>query len=1074
MVLFCGVTFAAEGFSQTETVVDEPAANPKPEPKPASKEQVSADKLLEGKSIRKFDFSCDLPVCKNEVGLKAFREIAGLKVGAPFRLRTLRLAERRLAKTGFFESLSIEKQLLNDQVEVRIFAKGAVLIRKVTFEGVDAPPFESDIRKIVTFRQGQRYLPDSLKISAQLESIRSLYKKEGYFGTTIEVFVRRVEDDKHSIDLVFKIKKGKQRGVCSVGIRGIRAMTYSELKELLLSEFATLPARLNVFPTYFTTENFRKGREKIIESYRNRGHYQARIVRHETKFDPKKNCETLILDVTEGPHWDVEFSGVDRFDKEDLVKVLPFFESGYVDAQEIRGAEFAIRRLYETRGFPFTRVRGKETKISNSERSVSFKISEGPLVEIKEIRFEGNKSIKSAELLEIMATKPYGLFESGGFLQTDELLGDFGRIESLYSTRGWLLASIKNFRVDILDDGIVIVVVVDEGKQIKVEALDIVGNRMITDATLKRGLVSQKNESFVPLNLKADLAKITTKYSQLGYPMTRVTSSCRLLSGVEVPCQAPRRKTQCVARTLDQLAKSCTFDLKAQRYSCQRIVDGPACAPMGGVSERIRIRHKIEEGPRVRIGAILLRGNFDTDSKVIYREVPFEENALLDTKSVLEAQRNLRSLNIFDSVSVESIGLDEDLFLEDEGVAALVISVEESRSSQNVEFKFGLELRELLSENFQLLVTAESQYNNRNVAGSSIGFQPRLISAVDTLDLLSLGSDTAISGTSSQGVDFLVGAEIVLSHPRFLKNAFGIDKLKATLSPFYLQDLLGIINRNVLREEGGLRLELRKELIEILARFYFKLGLELKSIASFAPDGPVIDGTRIFSPRRSIGKLTFEFVLDRRDSPLNPKKGFFLRVEPSIVSGDAFGQGGEDFFTDSFLKLTLTGSVYFNFWKNFVLGQSIRVGQIFPLATRENPVQADERYFLGGIRSVRGFPDGTLGPIGSNQQPSGGEFLLNYNAEFRYPLFEKFGIYGATFFDVGLLTDCREARTGERDCFREAFANPFEQLRPTAGIGLRALILGQIPVVLDYGVVLNREAGEQFGEIHFNVGYTFD
>ncbi len=1038
------------------------------------KQGLAEDKLLEGKKIRTFDFSCDLPVCKNKMGLKAFKDIAGLKVGADFRLQSLRLAERRLAKTGFFESLKVEKQLRNNEVDVRIFAKGALLIRKVHFEGVDAPPFESDIRKIVTFRQGQRYLPDSTKVSAQLDSIRALYKKEGYFGTTIEVFVRSVEDDKHSVDLVFKIKKGKQRGVCSVGIRGVRAMTYSRLKELLLSEFATLPARLNVFSTNFTTEYFRKGREKIIEAYREKGHYQARIIRHETKFNAKKNCETLILDIIEGPHWDVEFSGVERFDDEDLLAVLPFSESGYVDSQEIVGGEFAIRRLYETRGYPFAQVRGKESKISDSERKVSFEISEGPLVEIKEIRFEGNNSIEDSELLEQMATKAYGLFESGGFLQTDELLGDFGKIEALYSAKGWLLASIKNFRVELFDDGIVIVVVVDEGKRIIVEALDIAGNRMITDATLKRGLVSKKNESFVPLNLKADLAKITTKYSELGYPMTRVKSSCRLLNGNEVPCQAPRRKTQCVARTLDQLAKFCEFDFKSQRYTCQRIVDSDACEPSGGVDARVRIRHTIEEGPRVRVGAILLRGNFDTDSKVIYREVPFEENALLDTKSVLEAQRNLRSLNIFDSVSVESIGLDDELFMEDEGLAALVISVEESRSSESLEFKFGLELRELLSENFQLLVTAESQYNNRNVAGSSIGLQPRIISAVDTLDLLALSSDTAISGASSKGVDFLVGAEIVLSHPRFLKNALGIDKLKATLSPFYLQDLLGIINRNVLREEGGLRLELRKELIEILARFYFKLGLELKSIASFAPDGPVIDGTRIFSPRRSIGKLTFEFVLDRRDSPLNPKEGFFVRVEPSIISGDAFGQGGEDFFSDSFLKLTLTSSIYFNFWENFVLGQSIRVGQIFPLATRENPVQADERYFLGGIRSVRGFPDGTLGPIGSNQQPSGGEFLLNYNAEFRYPLFEKFGIYGATFFDVGLLTDCRERRTGDRDCFREAFDNPLEQLRPTAGIGIRALILGQIPVVLDYGVVLNREAGEQFGEIHFNVGYTFD
>ena len=160
-------------------------------------------------------------------------------------------------------------------------------------------------------------------------------------------------------------------------------------------------------------------------------------------------------------------------------------------------------------------------------------------------------------------------------------------------------------------------------------------------------------------------------------------------------------------------------------------------------------------------------------------------------------------------------------------------------------------------------------------------------------------------------------------------------------------------------------------------------------------------------------------------------------------------------------------------WDDFVLGQGLRAGQIFPIAGRENPVQADERYFLGGVRSVRGFPDGTLGPVGTNQLPGGGEFMMNYNAELRYPLLSEFGVFGATFFDVGLLSDCRDPLTNVRDCYETTFGGDvFGNVRTSAGLGLRALILDQIPVVLDYGVVLNRDSGEKFGQLHFNVGYT--
>jgi outer membrane protein assembly factor BamA len=303
----------------------------------------------------------------------------------------------------------------------------------------------------------------------------------------------------------------------------------------------------------------------------------------------------------------------------------------------------------------------------------------------------------------------------------------------------------------------------------------------------------------------------------------------------------------------------------------------------------------------------------------------------------------------------------------------------------------------------------------------------------------------------------------------------GIDKLFATLSPFYVIDLVGVINRQVLREEGGLRIELRKELTELLKRMFLKFGVEVKSIASFAAGGPIIDGERIFSPRRTIGKITPELALDRRNSPLNPTRGFIARLEPAVVSGNALGRGRERFVQDSFLRLTTSFSYYQPLWKRWTLAQSIRAGQIFPVFGRETPVQSEELYYLGGVSSVRGFPDGMLGPLGANQRPGGGEFMLNYNAELRYPLLEQYDIYGASFFDAGLLADCRDDSFEGRGCYKDiALGNPLESIRTAMGVGVRAVFFDQIPVVLDYGIVLNRVPGEKFGQIHFNVGYTFD
>jgi outer membrane protein insertion porin family len=1041
-----------------------------------------ADADLQGKPIGRIDFTCDLPVCQNPIGIEAFREIMGLYIGQAYSTEALRNAEVRLAKTGFFDAIEVEKRLAGDSVTLAIDATGATLIRRVQFRGVDAPPFESELRKLLSYRQGQAYRDDPDKATAQLESLEAVYEREGYFGTKISMVVKAVEDRSHQVDLVFRIDKGDRRRICDVGIRGVRAMNYSEARDLLLTDFSFLPRRLNIVPLYFTAEGFKNGKEALVEEYRRRGFFQARIIESTTNIDESTGCVVLAVDVSEGPHWDLEFAGSDLFSDDELADQMPFYESGYVDDEEIRRASRAIEKLYETRGYPFATAQGTESRRDRLDRVLQFQIDAGPQLEIAELVFHGNTHIDDAVLTEDLGTRPFGLFETGGYLQTDQLLGDFSRIEEIYRERGYLQATVHSFAVEVLDkrNALRVHVYLDEGPRTVIARVNVDGNRVLPDPTLIRGLNGQPGEPFVPLSLKGDLTRILQKYSALGYPMTRVATSCRMLSGEVVPCETPRRPRGCVARSLEELEGQCSWEDggERRRFVCERTRRTSECGFEGGVrGDRVNIVHAIEEGPRVTVGAILLKGNFDTDSGTIYREIPLERDDLLDTQQVIEGQGNLRSLNLFDSVSIDTIGLDETAARADETEAALLINVEESRT-RDVSFQFGLELRDVLSERRQFLVTGEAEYSDRNLGGRGFGVQPRIISAVDTLDIGRVAAgvaDELESASEIRTVDYVFGSEIIFSHPRFLKSALGIDKLFATLSPFYVIDLVGVINRQVLREEGGVRVELRKELTELLNRLFLKFGIEVKSIASFAPGGPVIDGERIFSPRRTIGKITPELALDRRNSPLNPTKGFIARVEPSLVSGDALGRGRERFIEDSFLRLTASFSYYQPLWKKWVLAQAIRAGQIFPFRDRETPVQADELYFLGGVSSVRGFPDGSIGPLGATQRPSGGEFMLNYNLELRYPLLEQYDIYGATFFDAGLLADCRDDAFEDRNCYGDAFeGNPLESVRTAMGVGVRAVFFDQIPVVFDYGVVLDRVPGEKFGQIHFNVGYTFD
>lgn len=1046
---------------------------------------------LEGKRIASFTFDCDLHLCNDADPRRRFKEISGLSEGQIFGAERLERAQNRLAQTGFFRALHVERRLQEEGVHIHIDAQGAVLIRRIRFEGLRPPPFESELRKVLMFRSGQVFHEDEEQVHAQLRSLEALFEQESYFGSRIVMEARPVDDNPHLVDLVFEVERGDDRRICSMAFRGVRAMTSAEARELMLEGVSILARRVPLRLPRFTSEQFRSGREALIREYRQRGYFRARVVDQAVQIDDATNCVRLIVDVNEGPFWEIEFTGNNLVGATHLRDELPFANSGYVDDDEIRAAENAVRKTYESMGYPFAQVQGKEVVEDRLDRRLVFSVDEGPRAQIVSIDFEGVSAFQPSELLQGFGTQPFGLFESGGFLQTEQLLADLAGLEHRYRQRGYLQAVVERFEVRLTDDwdGLELLIVVDEGPQTTIDEVSLTGNEVVDTEELRQLLGIAAGDPFESLQIQADQSRLSRHYGSRGYPRAALQTECRSADGRPIACREPRLPEGCLRATLNALAdQGCSFDETEGLLSCQRIVDEPHCRFDNGVtSPVVSVEHRINEGPVVRVGEILLKGNFRTRSGVIFRELGMERGELLDVQRLIEGQGNMRSLGIFDSVSVETIGLDDSLVdedLDEEQTASLIVSVEES-SSRYLDFRFGLEGRELLDDARRLLLTGETQYVDNNLFGAGQRFRPRLIGAVDTLDLYRLGADTTQeleAATDLRSLDFLLGAELIYNHPRFLRSQFGVDKLFLTVTPFYLIDLLGVDNERVRREEWGLRLEVRKELFELLERFYLTFGVEAKQAATWGPGDLRVGGERVFSPRRTTGKLIPEFTLDRRDSPLNPTKGYHLQFQPEIVSGDALSQDREEVIGDSYWRLSFAASLFTPLVDGLVLAQGFRGGQIVPLFDRQTLVPLDERYFLGGVGSVRGFAANTLGPIGDGlegdgQRATGGEFLLNYTAEFRYPILAAWSLYGATFFDAGLLVNCLDddRRRSSSQCLENAFPAdaPLSQIRATAGLGLRYLLVDQIPLLFDYGMVLNRRPGEGFGSLHFNLGYTF-
>jgi len=1030
----------------------------------------------EGPVIADVEMTCDLVECENPLNIDKYLDIAGLYVGREFGDRVLATARKRLEQTGLFESIEFQtRERSPGSIVVRVEAVGATRVRKIEFVGVDPPPFRSELRKLLIYRKGEPYRDELSRRNTQLASLEREFEKAGYFGTDIEMIKRPVSGERKLVDLVFKVDKGQSLRICDIGIRGLEAMTHATARRQLLSEASVFARRLALVDPPFTTETLSEGQNALVRAYRKRGYHRARIVDEAVQKNFETGCVRILVDLAEGPKWELEFEGHSAFEVDELREEMPFVESGYVDREEIERAERAIRQLYETRGYPFARVRGEEIREDRLHRRLRFEIDEGPRLEIAEVRLHGNTTMESSTLKAGLGTQPFRVFESGGYLQTEQLLSDLRKIESRYRKKGYLRTVVDRYTLEIAGDGELIVHIhIDEGPRTIASDVRFDGVHSLSLSRVRRELDVRSRQPFVPVQVRADRSRIVQLYSSVGYPLASVETECRRVTGEPVPCKRPELSSACLASTPRDLEGRCGWEGEdKKRFTCRRV--GRDCTFDGGVGDarEVRVLHRIEEGPLVTTGEVLIQGNFHTRDRVIHRELPLGSGEIFDVRKILKGQSNLRSLGIFDSVSIEAMGLDEAASDTREQEASLAVSVEESRN-RFAEFKFGLEGRDLLGDRRRLLTTGEVEYRNRNLFGEALELRPRVFGAADLIQLGQSGRGAVESGPTSGSVDYLVGSELSFVNPRFLKGPLGVEKLNLTVTPFYLIDLLGVTNDRLLREEWGLAMEVRKEFSEVLERFFVSVGVEGKQTATAPLDGPRVDGERIFSPRRVTGKLIPKFTLDRRDSPLNPSRGYFLRLRPELVSGDALSRN-IDTLDDSYLRLTWKSDVFVPIWKNIVLAQSLKAGQVVPLFGRETRVPADERYFLGGAGSVRGYPNNSLGPR-LNDQPAGGEFLLNYNLELRYPLIQGVNLRGATFFDAGILVDCfgNDGVTERTTCYGDAFGDgPFSEVRTAAGVGLRYIIADQIPLLFDYGIALDRRQNEGIGNLQFHLGYTF-
>ncbi len=313
--------------------------------------------------------------------------------------------------------------------------------------------------------------------------------------------------------------------------------------------------------------------------------------------------KVIVILQTRATVRDVVITGSQRFSPRKLLREISSKKGKVLSEETVEQDRQKLLDFYREHAFPDVDI---QSNISMDDRAnsglVTFTVNEGGKSVLREVKFEGNRAVSTRELRKTMKdTKGKTILafaDKSGRLDPSKLREDLDSVRELYQNKGFIEIEIPETRIERLTTGDVnLVVVIREGPQYRVGALNFQGNQVLTDAEIRRFLKMKEGTIYSPKGLKDDVKTIQDYYGSRGYVDARIV---------------------------------------------------PEGLPAG--TDRVNLRYKVEEGGVSYVERVNISGNKDTKDKVIRREIPLAPGDVFNTVLVEAAKKRLENLGYFEKV----------------------------------------------------------------------------------------------------------------------------------------------------------------------------------------------------------------------------------------------------------------------------------------------------------------------------------------------------------------------------------------------------------------------------------------
>ncbi len=732
---------------------------------------------------------------------------------------------------------------------------------------------------------------------------------------------------------------------------------------------------------------------------------------------------------------DIRVEGLQRISAGTVFSYLPV-QAG--DTFDESASSRTVRALFGTGFF-------KDVRVAEDGGVLVIEVEERPAV--ARIRIEGNDDIETEPLLESL--KDVGLAEGRVF---DRSLLDKveQELERQYFSRGKYGVRITTTVTPMERNRVGIDIDVSEGRAARIRNINIVGNRVFSDKELREGFelttktwksFYTKSDQYSKQKLAGDLESLRSFYLDRGYLNFNIDSTqvaitpdkrdiyitvnvsegeqfrikeVRLAGNLIVE---PEQLFPLVGQNPGDIFSRKQVTATVDRISARLGNEGYAFANINTIPEideenrEVAVTFFVDPGKRVYVNRINMAGNTRTRDEVLRREMRQMEGGWFSSSAVERSRTRLDRLGFFEEVNVETPAVpgttdqvDVNYSVTERPSGNLLFGVGFSQSS-GVLLNANVSEDNFLGSGKRVALT----FNNSNV---STVYRFSYLNPYYTVDGISRGFGVYFRET---------------------------DASEANLSEYTVDTFGGNVSYGLpINEFNSLRAEVEFQHLDL-------------NETIFSPT-EVTDFITEQDDVHDIVKATASWIHDSRNRTIFADRG---RMN-SLTAELAVPGVGLEFYKISFRHLNYVPlTKYFTLALNAEIGAGEGYGDLDSLPFFEH-------FFAGGINSVRGFEDNTLGPRDSRGNPLGGGFKLVGNAEILFPppfFADSRSVRMAAFLDAG-----------------NVFANyddiTADELRYSVGLAVSWLSpLGALEFSL--ARPLNDKTGDEVQGFQFTIGTTF-